>query len=62
MDVFQCPECELRFANASEMESHLKTDHPNFHIDWSSVDEYIAATSRRRHHEHERRYRPNEDA
>jgi hypothetical protein len=61
MDVYQCPECELRFRNASEMEAHLKIDHPNFHVEWSSVEEYLAATAHHRRHEHEKRYRPGED-
>jgi hypothetical protein len=61
MDIYQCPDCELRFSNASEMESHLKQDHPEFHVRWSSLDEYLATTSHHRRHEHERRYRPKED-
>ena len=30
MDVLQCPVCELRFRNESELEQHLRDEHPNF--------------------------------
>lgn len=30
MEVFQCPECDLRFRFSSELEDHLATDHPRF--------------------------------
>jgi hypothetical protein len=26
--VRQCPQCELRFTNANELEDHLARDHP----------------------------------
>ena len=55
MDVYQCPECELRFHSASEMDSHIKTDHPHFHERWSSVDDYLASDAHRRRHERGRR-------
>ena len=27
MPIFQCPECELRFTSASELDAHLRDDH-----------------------------------
>ncbi|MDQ3941468.1 MAG: hypothetical protein M3238_08970 [Actinomycetota bacterium] len=30
MDVFQCPECNLKFRFSSELEQHLALDHPEF--------------------------------
>ena len=30
MAVFQCPECELRFAFATELDEHLEREHPRF--------------------------------
>jgi hypothetical protein len=62
MDVYQCPECELRFRNASEMDAHIKADHPEFHVQWSSADDYLAWQAHRRRHEHVKRYRPSEDS
>jgi hypothetical protein len=60
VDVYQCPECELRFRNASEMEAHLRADHPNFRVERSDLDEYLAHAHQRRHGR-EKRYRPRED-
>ena len=60
MDVYQCPECELRFRNAAEMEAHLSSDHPDFHVERSELDEILAESHRRRH-ERTKSYRPNED-
>ena len=27
MPIFQCPECELRFTSASELDAHRRDDH-----------------------------------
>lgn len=35
-DVHQCPFCELRFLNKTELESHWAEDHPPAEVD---VDE-----------------------
>ena len=48
MTVFQCPECELRFRNAPELEAHLQSDHPDFRAERSATDEILAAQARRR--------------
>jgi hypothetical protein len=61
MDVYQCPECELRFRTASEMDAHIKIDHPEFHVKWSSEDDYRASSAHRRRHGHVKEYRPRED-
>jgi hypothetical protein len=57
VDIYQCPECELRFRNASEMDAHIKSDHPRFHERWSSVDDYLASEAHRRRRERARRDR-----
>jgi hypothetical protein len=61
VDVYQCPECELRFSNASEMDSHIKIDHPRFFEKWSSTDDYLASDAHRRRRQHVKSYRPKED-
>jgi hypothetical protein len=39
MATFQCPECELRFQFATELEAHLRDDHPDFHVEPKSVED-----------------------
>ena len=52
MDVFQCPECELKFRFSAELEAHLRDEHPNFHIEPKTVeDSLIEARHRHRHRE-----------
>jgi hypothetical protein len=41
MASFQCPECELRFRFATELEEHLRDDHPDFHIEPKSAEDAI---------------------
>ncbi len=57
MDIFQCPECELRFRFASELEEHLKLDHPEFHARTWAGDLGVSGAHRqqRRHGRHEPR-------
>lgn len=31
-DVHQCPFCELRFVNLSELKFHIEMDHPDRHV------------------------------
>jgi len=31
-DVHQCPFCELRFVNLSELKFHIEMDHPDRHL------------------------------
>ena len=31
MDVLQCPDCELKFRFASELDQHLALEHPEFY-------------------------------
>jgi uncharacterized C2H2 Zn-finger protein len=50
MEVFQCPECQLRFRDSSELEQHLALDHPDFQVTPKTVeDALISAAHRRRH-------------
>ena len=53
MATFQCPECELRFQFANELECHLRDDHPDFHIEPKSVEDamLLEAHHRRVHPE-----------
>lgn len=56
MDVIQCPECPLKFTNASELEQHLALDHPEFHAEaLRSEDSIVAAVHKalRRHRRHD---------
>lgn len=54
MTVLQCPECELRFLFASELEEHLATEHPDFHAEGRNVSEAeLSAARRRRQIRHE---------
>lgn len=47
MDVFQCPECDLRFRFASELEDHLANDHPQFARTPTSVEGALVAAAPR---------------
>ncbi len=46
MDVLQCPECELRFRFASELEEHLKLEHPAFHARTQSGESSVSEVHR----------------
>lgn len=53
MDVLQCPACTLKFRFASELEDHLKLEHPDFHVEedptrGSPLDEARRERARRR--------------
>ena len=48
MAVMQCPECPLRFQFSSELEDHLKTDHPDFDAKPRSGDEQALSEARRK--------------
>ncbi|MGH2694193.1 MAG: C2H2-type zinc finger protein [Actinomycetota bacterium] len=50
MDVFQCPECELKFRFASELEWHMATDHPDFHVEPKSQEASLLSAAHRRRH------------
>jgi hypothetical protein len=50
MPVFQCPDCNLRFLFASELDQHIADEHPDFHADPKSVEDSLLAASRRRRH------------
>ena len=39
MDVYQCPHCELKFSNSSELRQHIAIDHPKLHLDTKELDE-----------------------
>ncbi|MCW2724862.1 MAG: hypothetical protein JWN35_1783 [Frankiales bacterium] len=51
MTVHQCPECVLRFATKTELEWHLREEHPTFRHDYPAqvhehpAPEHIRASS-----------------
>lgn len=53
MTVHQCPECVLRFATKTELEWHLREEHPTFRHDYPAqvhehpAPEHIRASSPR---------------
>ncbi len=52
MNVYQCPDCELKFQFASELTDHIATSHPDFRAESKSLeDELLKAAHRRRHRE-----------
>lgn len=51
MDVYQCPDCELKFRNSSELRQHIAIDHPKLHLDTKEWDDStFSAWHHRRHH------------
>jgi hypothetical protein len=41
MDVLQCPDCALKFRFESELEQHLRDEHPEFHADPKNVEDSL---------------------
>jgi uncharacterized C2H2 Zn-finger protein len=39
MEVLQCPVCDLRFRNESELDQHIAIDHPDFHARRKSIED-----------------------
>jgi hypothetical protein len=50
MEVFQCPECALRFRNESELKQHLSFDHPDFDWNPATIEDALISSARRRKH------------
>jgi hypothetical protein len=59
MYVLQCPECDLRFLFASELEQHIALDHPDFHIEPKTIEDALIYASHRPRHA--RQYRGEQD-
>jgi hypothetical protein len=57
MDVYQCPECELKFRFGSELDSHIRDEHPDFHAEAKSVEDSLLSAS----HRHRHKPRPHQD-
>ncbi len=53
MDVFQCPECALKFRYSSEMIQHLKLDHPEFEFEERTIEDSLLHAAHR--HKHKKR-------
>ncbi len=56
MDVYQCPDCELRFRYTGELEAHLAADHAEFHVTPKTIEDALIPTARK--HGHRQGYRP----
>lgn len=50
VDVYQCPDCELRFRFASELEEHITLEHPDFRVESKSLEDLLLSASRRHRH------------
>jgi predicted nucleic acid-binding Zn ribbon protein len=50
MYVYQCPECNLKFAYATEMEQHLSLDHPDFEVTPKTIEDSLMSASHRPRH------------
>jgi hypothetical protein len=48
VEVLQCPVCALKFRFSSELEDHLKGEHPKFEAAARSGDEEKLSAGRRR--------------
>lgn len=54
VDVYQCPECELRFRFASELEQHITLEHPEFRAEAKSLEDLLLSASHRHRHKRSR--------
>lgn len=52
MDVYQCPDCELKFRNTSELRQHIAFDHPKLHLDIKELDDATFSEWHHRRHPH----------
>jgi hypothetical protein len=59
VDVYQCPECELKFRFASELQEHMSGDHPEFHVTAKTIEDSLIDASHK--HRHAQHYRPSPD-
>jgi hypothetical protein len=48
MDALQCPDCALKFRFESELEQHLRDEHPEFHSDPKTVEDSLNKARRHR--------------
>lgn len=54
MVTFQCPECKLRFRFETELQAHLKEEHPGFQAEPKSLEDSLLPRrhkGRRRHYD-----------
>ena len=50
MDVLQCPDCELKFRLAAELDQHLALEHPKFYARMKETGESAVAAAERFKH------------
>ena len=48
MDVFQCPVCDLKFRFSSELDQHLKLEHPKFSAEDDDVEDELLREKQRK--------------
>lgn len=48
MDVFQCPVCDLKFRYSSELDQHLKLEHPSFTAEEDDVEDALLREKKRK--------------
>lgn len=51
MQALQCPECKLRFRYQSELDQHIREEHPEFHA--RSLDALLPHKPRHRERHYE---------
>ena len=49
MEVFQCPICELRYHNTSELDEHIAIEHPDFVWKPKTLEDSLLGAAHRRH-------------
>ena len=49
MNVLHCPECKLRFRSESELDQHLRDEHPEFHSERMDRNQPHHPRHRRQH-------------
>lgn len=59
MEVFQCPECNLRFRFVSELEQHISIDHPDFQFTPKTIEDSLLQAGHKRRRAPS--YKPEED-
>lgn len=50
MDVYQCPECELRFQFSNELLQHIGLDHPAFSVEPDTPEQTLLPSEHRHRH------------
>lgn len=49
-NVLQCPRCEVRFPNPSELNDHVASDHPDFRSAAATIEDDLLGACHCHHH------------